>query len=238
MRTVSNLYSWIDGLPPAVKDAVEARLRARRVANGGTVYALGDASRECYVIARGRVRFSNYSAAGKQIQMAEFRTGDCFGEMGLLDGLPRFNNAYAVGDTELMVLSRRAFQALYRDHREIAECLNVHLCLRVRTVYLNAEDAALLTLRERLARLLMRLASSHAAVNRADRIGIDHLSHQNLAHMLGATRQGVSRELKSLERDGFIELGYGGLTVPSIAALDRQFGPLLGGVPVVPVYDR
>lgn len=238
MRTVSSLYSWIEGLPPAVKRAVHDRMRVRQVPDEGIVYALGDASRECYLITAGRIRFSNYSASGKQIQMAEFRSGDCFGEMGLIDGLPRFNTACAAGDSELLVMKQRDFRALYRQHREIAEQLNIHLCLRVRMVYLNAEDAAVLTLRERLARLLTRLATTHAAPAGADAVSIEHLSHQNLAHMLGVTRQSVSRELKALERDGYIALGYGGLRVPSIRVLVDAFGPLVGGPPVVPHYDR
>ena len=231
MRRVSGLDSWINGLPSSVRDAVVRCMRPRDVADGEAVYLAGGPGHECYLIHSGRIRITSYSRSGKEVQMMDFRDGACFGEISMIDGLPHPNNAFSSGDTELLVLEKRDFDRLYAEHHEIARQLNATLCHRLRTVSANAEDASILTLKERLPRLISRLATSHGIRDPSGVIVIAQISHNDLAHMLGVTRQSVSREIKGLERTGLVQLRYKKILVPDISAFAERFDSLIAGEP-------
>jgi CRP-like cAMP-binding protein len=224
--------SWIDGLPFDVRNTVLARMRTRRVAEGDAVYVVDDPGDACYRVQTGRIRLTNYSQSGKEIQLMELRAGDCFGETSLIDGKRRAENAYAAEQADLLVLRKSDFDPLYAAHSEIAQALNVALCRRLRWVSANAEDASLLTLSERLPRLISRLASRHGASDESGTVVISQISHSDLAHMLGVTRQSVSRELKGLERVGLITIGYRKISVPDLETFVRRFDFLVGSGPV------
>lgn len=235
MLKIPNLHNWISGLPDPIKEAVLAQMQPRRYADGETVWAVGDTGKSAYIIDSGRVRLCNYSFDGKEVRMGELRDGDCFGEMALIDDLPRFNNVYAVGDTLLQVLPKNRFVMLYEKYPEIARSLNVFLCHRLRFVYINAADASVLGLRDRLVRLVTRLG--YGVPREADGgCVVEGISHEALANMVGATRQGTSRELKALEQKGLIEIRYGKLRIPDLRALARQCEHWVAGDLIVPRY--
>lgn len=234
MRRIAGFHSWLKELPASVRDEVLGSMQSRDYAAGAAVWHLGDAASECYLIRSGRVRMSNYSYTGKEIQIVEFRAGDCLGEMSLIDGLPRFNNAYASEPATLMVLRKQDFDRLYRRHPEVSRQLNIFLCRRLRLAYASAEDASALALRDRVARLVARLGSS--ASEGGAGATVSNLSHESLARMLGASRQSVNRELKELERAGLIGISYGKITIPELAALLRYCERLIGAETIVPDY--
>jgi CRP-like cAMP-binding protein len=228
MAGIRGLDSWLDVLPASVRGAVDRQLRPLSVADGDAVYSIGDPGRECYFIERGRVRILDYSTGGKELQLMNLRAGASFGETSLIDGLPRSDNAYAVGETALLVLERGPFERLSARHREIAEGLNLHLSYRLRLASAAARDASILTLRDRLPRLLTRLAYSHGRREKSGAILIEDVSHSDVANMLGVTRQTVSRELKKLERTGLVAIRYRQIVVFDPSTLAGRFESLIG----------
>lgn len=210
--------SWIDPLPAEMQQVLESRMRPRSVSDAESIYTIGDNASECYRIRSGAVRISEYTLLGREFQLASWHAGDCFGEIDLIDGLPRFNNAYAVGRTELDVLDKVTFDRLRREHPEIERAISVHLCACIRRLASQVAEASLLPLRERLPRLLGELLGS------TERAEIAGVSQNDLANMLGATRQSVSRELKELERQGWIELGYRSVSIRNRADFIARFG--------------
>lgn len=213
-------------------------MRPRHCADGASIYLLNDPSNELYLIRSGRVRIGNESYAGTELIIAVFHPGDCFGEVGLIDGLPRFNSTYAVGTTELLVLRKPDFDGLVSAYPEIWRALSLNLCYRLRVAYGLTQDAAVLTLQQRLARLLVRLAYTSGRQDEAGRTVVHDISHEDLARMLGATRQGVSRTLKGLEDAGEIQLSYRKIIVQDLEALAADYESLVGGEGVVPDYDK
>ena len=103
------MHDFISDLPDAVREEMESLSTIRRVKKGEAVYAKGDESIELYQLLQGAIKLCNYSLDGKEILMGEFRPGDCFGEMGLIDGLPRTSFAVAVRDSRVRVLSKPNF---------------------------------------------------------------------------------------------------------------------------------
>lgn len=210
-------------------------MQFRRFSNGETIYSVGDQADECYRVNSGMVELRNYTYAGKQIVMVELRKGDCFGEAGVIDSHPRFNNAVSIGETTLHVLPKKSFNALYTQHHEIARALNRSYCYQLRHVYSIAEDASVLTLKDRLVSLIARLATSRGVQLKGETV-LEDTSHERLANMLGATRQAVSRELKALENDGLLQLHYGRAHIPSLEKLIARYEQMMSGELIVPEY--
>lgn len=231
------LHSWIRHLSDPVRDAVLGYMRPRAMAAGDTVYALGDSPDYCYLIKRGRVRICNFSQSGKEIIMGELRAGDCLGEISFIDGLPRFDMAVAAEAGELLVLARSDFDRLYAEYDEIARSLNKQLAYRVRLLYLQLDEANALSLGQRLARQLSRIAFASGIEQESGEVLVQPLSHEGLASMLGATRQAVSQEMKRLERAGVLRISYGRVYIMDMPALLGPVESLIGGEAVVPTYD-
>lgn len=236
MLKVDALHSWIDQLSPAVRDDIVSRMRPRHYQDGEAVYTLGEAGNELFLIATGRVRFCNYTSRGKEIEFAELRAGDCFGELSLIDGLHRPHCTFAAGPTELLALGKRDFELLCREHPEIYGQITRLLAHHLRQAYTMIEDATVLPMKDRLARLLSRLAYSFGTSEREGSTRLEGVTHESLARMLGSTREGVSRELKQLESAGLIQRDYGKIMIPDLAALIEASDALVGGEPLVPGY--
>ena len=231
------LHGWIDQLPESVRAALTAVMRVRKVAGGEAVYTLGSRPDACYLIRSGRIRICNFTESGREVAMGELLAGDCLGEIGLIDGLPRFNSAIAAQDSELLVLARADFDRLYGEYPEIAQRLNRQLAYRVRLSYLQAEEANSLSLAQRIARTLARIGYSAGEPRDNGEILVRPLSHESLANMLGATRQAVSQEMKRLERAGLVRISYGKVYICDIEALIKPVERLIGGEPVVSAYQ-
>lgn len=226
--------SWIERLPAEARGAVEGQLRTRVFYNGEAIYLSGDEAAECYRIRSGFVRVTEYSAVGREFQLTSLRAGDSFGEIGVIDELPRFNNAFATADTELDVLEKTGLDRLRVEHPAIERSLNLHLCQQIRHLATKVTEASLLTLKERLPRLLCELGDargSHLPRTDGERREITHLSQNDLANMLGATRQNVSRELKELERQEWIVLQYKSISITRFTAFAHRFGDEPGEAP-------
>jgi len=232
------LHGWIEQLPEAVRDNVLSAMRLRRLAADERLYELGSPPDHCYLIRAGRIRICNYTEAGREVAMGQLLAGDCLGEVGMIDGLPRFNMAIAAVDSEVLALAKADFARLYIHHMEIAQQLNRQLAYRVRLMYLQAEESKALSLAQRVARSIARIGYSTGEEQENGDILVQPLSHEALANMLGATRQAVSKEVKALERSGLVRLSYGKLFIRDIGALIAPVEHLIGGEEVVPGYSR
>jgi CRP/FNR family cyclic AMP-dependent transcriptional regulator len=236
MRTIPHMHDFIGDLPDAVREEIESLSTIRRVNKGESVYAKGDESTDLYRLLEGAIKLCNYSLDGKEILMGEFRPGDCFGEMGLIDGLPRTSFAVAVRDSRVRVLNKPNFFMVYKKYPELSWQLNLVQCRRIRFLFSLTEDAAGLNIHVRLARAIHRLAYSHGYRGEDQGVYID-VSHEELSKMLGASRQSVSKELKLLEREGDIELRYGKIYIRDVVALGDRYEKAVGMEQVTPLYD-
>ena len=237
MRKVQGLHGWIDSLPAALRETVHGRMKPRHYKDGQSIYLMGDEGRELFQIASGKVRAGSYTPEGREVQMAELRSGDCFGELSLITGLGRANFAFAVGQTMLLVLQRPDFERLYTDNPEIPRALNRLLARRLYVAYTFLADASLLTLRQRLTRMLSRLAYSDGATDDRGQTIVEGVTHEKLAAMLGVTRQAISREMKLLGEAGLVHARYGRICVPDIARLVENCELFSGGEHLVPDYS-
>lgn len=200
-------------LPDEAIAALKAHGVLKRYEDGQVIHAKGDPPTGLYGIVEGHVRVSNTRAGGTVLQVAVLGPGQWFGEISLFDGLPRTHDAHAMGDVALLVIDGAEFDALLERQPALYRPFIVLLCRRLRLAFAAFDDVAMLTLPQRLAKLLLSLAEDYGQPDASGtRIGL-HLTQEELGQMLGVTRVSVGKLLKGWERDGTIALGYGRVVV-------------------------
>jgi CRP/FNR family transcriptional regulator, cyclic AMP receptor protein len=198
--------SWFSKLSPALREDILMRAQVRRVGDNATLSTRGGVADMWCGVARGAVRVSSVSLAGKQITLTYAEPGTWFGDIALFDGLPRTHDANAHGDTTLLLVGKGDFRALLDTHSELYEALLRLNCRRLRLLFDALEDLNTRPLAARLARQLLLLARSYGVEEGGEwRIGLQ-LAQEDLAQLLGASRQRVNQELKALERAGVLRV--------------------------------
>lgn len=227
MKVIDHFHNFIDPLPRATREQLLSDSYEREYRRGEALYAQGEESLAVFQLLSGQVRLCNFSAAGKEVIMGHFRPGDCFGEMGVIDGMERVSHCIAVQDCRVRVIGRDHFMSMYRESPIFLQALNLVFCRRMRLLYALTEDASALSLHERLARYIHRLSYSHALLDESEEAYLD-FSHEDIGRALGATRQSVSKELRKLEQLGAIALRYGRIYIRELDALQDNYETLLG----------
>lgn len=236
MKTIPHMHDFFSELPDALRLDIESRSRQRKVCKDEIVYCQGDTPNEMYQLITGGIKLCNYSIDGSEFVAAEFRPGDCFGEMGLIDGLPRVSHAVAYADSLLRVLRKEDFDHLVATQAEFAQQVMLTLCRRLRWAYGLTAEASGLALRQRLALHLFRLAQSHATRDEAGGLYIS-ISQEQLGRMLGASRQTINKELKALVEDGSVDLRYGKIYLNNLEGLCEKYELMLGGEQITAAYE-
>ncbi len=198
--------SWFSKLSPPLRDAILARSNVRRLRDGALLSTRGAPAEEWCGVAKGAVRVSSVSLAGKQITLTYVEPGTWFGDIALFDGMPRTHDANAHGETTLLVVRKADFKWLLSQHVELYEALLRLNCRRLRLLFDTVEDLNTLPLSSRLAKQVLLLARSYGVEQGSEiRIGLQ-LAQEDLAQLLGASRQRVNQELKGFERDGAVRI--------------------------------
>ena len=202
-------------LPEPLTAALEARAVVRRFSDGETIFRRGDDAHGLFGVKQGQVQVLGHGEDGRPFVLTVLAPGEWFGELSLFDGLPRTHDNVAIGDTELWFVDQRDFHAIVASDPAFARHFHELLARRVRMLFRRVEDAVLLDLPARLAKRLLELAGDHGdAPGRDGQVEIAlHLPQEDLAAMIGATREAVGRHLKRFERQGWISLAYGRVTI-------------------------
>ena len=223
-REAINSGRWFNSLSPSLRHDILRCAYVKRYKDSDLIVARGDPPSEWLGVAKGAVRVSSTSLSGKQITLTYVEPGVWFGDVAMFDGDQRTHDAYAHGPTTLFCVSRNDFQKVLAAHVELYEALMRLQARRIRTLFGLVEDLNTLPLRARLAKQLLHLARSYGipSLSNSDevRIGLQ-LAQEELAQLLGASRQRVNQELKSMERDDAIRIEQGGLVVRDRQALMR-----------------
>ena len=167
------------------------------------IFFKGDPTTGMMAVVSGCVQIRIVSEDGKQLVLNTMREGEMLGEIGVLDGGDRTADAVAVEPTELLTIDRRAFLDLINRNPGFSMTLMEILCSRIRGTSEQAEDLALLDLRKRLAKKLLSLAGEKSSGPDGGKAIIGH-SQQDLASMVGITRESINKHLGAWAKDGLI----------------------------------
>ncbi|MBE7416141.1 MAG: Crp/Fnr family transcriptional regulator [Ideonella sp.] len=198
--------AWFSRLSAGLRSDILEQAVVRRYADGASLGTRGGPPENWYGVARGAVRISSVSLSGKQVVLTYAEPGTWFGDIALFDGLPRTHDASAHGDTALLVVRKADFKALLARHVELYDALLRLNCRRLRLMFNLIEDLNTKPLAARLARQILLLVKSYG-VEQGDEIRIGlQLAQEDLAQLLGASRQRVNQELKGFERQGAVRV--------------------------------
>ncbi|MBN9409342.1 MAG: Crp/Fnr family transcriptional regulator [Burkholderiales bacterium] len=225
-REAINNGRWFSSLSPSLRHDILRCTYVKRFKDGDIIAARGDPAQDWIACARGAVRVSSTSVTGKQITLTYVEPGIWFGDVAILDGDRRTHDASAHGDTTIVCVSRDDFRRIMTQHIELYEALLRLQARRIRQLFSQVEDLNTLPLRARLAKQLTHLVRSygvpplHGQPEAEVRIGL-HLAQEELAQLLGASRQRVNQELKAMEREAVIRIEASGLVVRDRQMLAR-----------------
>lgn len=223
-RAAINSGRWFSSLSPSLRHDILRCAYVKRYKDGDLICARGDPPEEWVACATGAVRVSSTSISGKQVTLTYVEPGIWFGDVAIFDGERRTHDAYAHGSTTTLCVARGDLRKILSLHVELYEALLRLHARRIRQLFGLVEDLNTLPLRARLAKQLLHLVRSYGVPGLSDgrevRIGLQ-LAQEELAQLLGASRQRVNQELKSMEREDAIRIEPGGLVVRNREALMR-----------------
>jgi CRP/FNR family transcriptional regulator, cyclic AMP receptor protein len=216
-RAILRDHPIFGGLGPELLDRLSSYAVRKTVKRGTVIFTRGDPGTSLLAICSGTVKISVPSTPGDRGAVFNLITeGGIFGEIALLDGLPRTADATAISDCELLVIERRDFVPLIHERPEIALKLIEVLCGRLRHTTKQLEDIMFLDLPGRLAKTLLQLAATSTLAPRGRRIA---LTQRHLSDIIGISRESTNKQLRTWQQQKWILLERGGIVILAPDAL-------------------
>lgn len=191
------------------------------LAEGAPLFEKGDPADALYCVIAGKIRIATTSGTGKQIVLNLIEAGSVFGEIALIDGEPRSAGATAAAPCRLLRLDRADFDRAMESEPALRRHVLALLCKRLRWVSELLEDSAFFDLETRLAKRLLWLAEHHGGPHPLGTRIAAPLSQQELAFMLGVSREAVNKKLRVFVSAGIVAQEDGRLILCDPAALER-----------------
>lgn len=196
--------------------------KRRTFRSGEVIFHREDPGQVLYVIKEGKVKISLISPDGQEISLVVFGKGECFGEVAILDGLPRSADAIAMEKVECYTLQRSDFHKAIMKNPKIAIQVMEVLSKRLRSTDQMVEDLIFLDVYGRVAKKLLELADTHGTkVENGIRIDV-RLTQQELASMVGSSRESVNKVMGYFTDKNFISTDKHKITLHRIADLKRR----------------
>jgi len=167
-----------------------------------TIMGAGDATDSLYLVLSGRLKVMMSDSDGKEVILSILGPGEFFGEMGLIDDAPRSASVVSIEPCELLSIAKRDFKKCLAENFEMAQAVMRGLVRRLRDADRKIGSLALLDVYGRVARLLLDMSED---VN-GQKVVTKRLPKQDIAKMIGASREMVSRVMKDLQMGGYIEV--------------------------------
>jgi CRP/FNR family cyclic AMP-dependent transcriptional regulator len=213
---------WFAELSPRFAEALLELGTVMRVSARQQLFFRGQSLDAVYAVLEGRLRACAIDEEGREALLTVVEAPNWVGEIPLFDGLPRTHDLIADVESLLFRLpADRLLEWLASNPAHWRE-LAVLLTHKLRLAFTAMEDGAVASLAARLARRLVWLADGYAQSSHGSRRTVA-VSQAGLAEMLSTSRQSINRELRRLESEGLVVIGYSGLEVLDLERL-RAFG--------------
>lgn len=215
-------FSLADVLTEEERAELHKHMQFVRYKAGETIYFPGDPSRTVYSIREGRVRLAYLDEQGHRLTFAIIGRGQVFGEMALAGEQRRNWIAEAIEDSVLCIISKSDLLGFAERNPKLALRINKMLGDRLLEIENKLEDLLFRSVNARLSRTLLKLAEQYGE-QEADGVRIRlRLTHQELAHLIGAARETTSATLGDLERRGLIRKGRGTILLRDLERLRKM----------------
>ena len=220
LQRLTQSFLFADSPPERLSEALE-NCRCLRLPGKKEVYRRGEPGKEMCIVLNGGVKVSTLSADGKEIIFDLLSEGDFFGELSLLDGQPRTATVTTLVPSVLVILERDFFMPFLEAHPTIAIRLLHILANRLRAADKFLEEVLFYDSETRLAKRVMALKEIYGkAVGGAVEFELK-VSQQEMASLVGITRERVNKHLKKWERADIVRLQQGRLTILNTPLLQK-----------------
>ncbi len=176
------------------------------------VFHEGDYGDALYIIKSGRTKIAKVALDGREKTLTILKGGDFFGEMAIFDDMPRSATAESMdNDVRLLSISKNDFERLIIENPSIAIRIMKDLTRRIRQVNEQVQDLAFKDVHGRVASTLFNLLTAEKEVSKdpnKDQINSLKMTHQDLANMVGSSRETVTRALNRLQDEGIISISH------------------------------
>ena len=191
----------VEVLPQPLLDKVAAVATVRAFPKRAIIVTEGDDTDSLYIVLSGKARVYVADDKGREVQLNQLGPGEYFGEV-TFDGGPRSASVMAVEDCRCAIVKRSELTGFLEKQPELALHIMRKLARRVRDLTENVRSLALMDVYGRVARLLLDMAENVDG----EKIVTKRLPKQDIAKMIGASREMVSRVMKDLQTGGYIEM--------------------------------
>ncbi|MCS6264992.1 MAG: Crp/Fnr family transcriptional regulator [Nitrospira sp.] len=213
-----------DGVSPSEMQEMEKITRMEEVKKRQPLYLPGDPSSNVYLLKKGRVKIANTAPNGKEVTFDILEPGEVFGELDVLDDAPRSTSAETLDDAVICVIPRKDFDQYLAMHPTVMFKLTKLIGLRLKKIQSRVEDLVFRDVPARLAHLLLELSKSDGvAENQGIRLKVK-LTHQEMANLIGCSRETVSASMGQFRDDGLIEMDGRTITLVNEKGLTDLLG--------------
>ena len=213
------LFSALDAEAAA---ALRASMTEKRVPRSGVIFSEGEPGDRMYVILDGKVKLGQTSPDGRESLLAVLGPGEVFGELSLFDPGPRTATATAVTDTVVVGLGHADLRPWLTGRPEVAEALLQALAQRLRRTNEALADLVFSDVPGRVAKQLLELADKFGQPG-PDGVLVHHdLTQEELAQLVGASRETVNKALADFTGRGWIEVDQRQVLLMDMERLARR----------------
>ncbi len=199
----------------------DRRCAWKKCEEGETVVDFEDQTSDVYFIISGEVRVLIRTISGKEIILADLRSGQFFGEMAAIDGVPRSACVTGLTRSELCIMPASVFQEILFSSRSACEKVLRMFTGRIRESNARITEHSIFDLKHRLYAELLRMSHSRAGHD-GQRIVSPPPFHHVLAARIGCRREQVTRELSALSHEALVEKSRGGLVLTKPDVLEAR----------------
>lgn len=211
--------AWLSQLSEPLRHAILGRARVRQLAAGTPIAQRGDVAANWIGVASGAVRLGSGLRDGRNFTLEFVGPSQWFGDIELIDDRPLDLDLVAHVNSTVLMVSKADLQRLIDSFDELRDALLRLNCQRLRHMLRRFEELQTLSLAQRLARQVQRLARQFGRPM-ASGVSIElGVSQGDLAAMVGGSRQRVNRAWRQMDKLGIVQLGHARLLVLDEAAL-------------------
>ena len=207
---------FLENIDHGTAAMLQSKMQVRRFRRGQPIFSQGDPGDSLFLVSTGRVKLFIENEHGEQLTILLCEEGDCFGEMAVLDGGARSASAEALEATETQIITRNTFIDLIREQPEVSLNLISFLCSKLRADLGRMEELIFLDAYHRTGRQIIRMASRGSegefTVN---------ITQDELARLVGSSREQVNRVLRDLSSMGHISISRGKIEIRDIAVMEQ-----------------
>jgi CRP/FNR family cyclic AMP-dependent transcriptional regulator len=204
-------------LAPAEVNAFSLMAREKSYPKGSVILFEDDPGDSLFVVRAGRVKVVLVAEDGREVILGILGVGEHFGELSLIDDQPRSAHVVAMEESTLLVLRREDFRRRVEQNPAVAWALLLELSRRLRRADDKIGSLVLLDVPGRIARMIL-----DAATEGGSELIDKPLTHQTIAHVIGASRETVSRAMREFVEAGWVSTERRRIRITDRAALEKR----------------